>query len=258
MLEYEGLPLNKRFCECGCSSIIDRFGSNGEIRRFKNGHNVNLPRKIFIICPARKCCCGKCDEWIPIKHFERMIQYKTGHNLKNFFIPWNLGKKLTYEQKKHNIGHHRCKGQKRTEEQKKKMSLSKIGKKHTIETRRLLSKIHSTIIPPKSNTSIEKAIKNELTKLGVFFKPHKSFKITDFYHQVDIFIPPNICIECDGDYWHSRIIHKLQPFSPIHRGYLIDSILEKRDMRVIRLWEYDIKNNLNWCINLIKSFMRAH
>jgi hypothetical protein len=55
---------------------------------------------------------------------------------------------------------------------------------------------------PNKMTSIEIKIKNLLDKNNIIYKMHKPImKIT----QPDFFIQPNICIYCDGDYWHGNI-----------------------------------------------------
>jgi len=108
---------------------------------------------------------------------------------------------------------------------------------------------------PYKDTSIEIIIQNELTKLGIPFEKHKPFRIRDFYHQADIFIKPNIIIECDGEAWHTRLLNNRNKarYIPIQRHFIIDSELETQGMKVIRLCEYDIESNLNWCMNIIQT-----
>jgi G:T-mismatch repair DNA endonuclease (very short patch repair protein) len=106
-------------------------------------------------------------------------------------------------------------------------------------------------ILPIKDTGIEVIIQNELTKLGIKFA-RKSFRIRGFTHTVDLFTEPDIAIECDGDYWHSRLISS-KDILRIHRDYIIDFELERIGIKVVRLWEYDINNNLPWCIKQITS-----
>jgi G:T-mismatch repair DNA endonuclease (very short patch repair protein) len=92
---------------------------------------------------------------------------------------------------------------------------------------------------------------------GVKFEKHKT--ITDgmgFYHQVDIFIEPNICVEIDGDYWHAnpRIYHmdfviKTRKNLVVtakdiwFRDALVNNKLKQLSYQTIRIWESDLKIN---------------
>lgn len=76
--------------------------------------------------------------------------------------------------------------------------------------------------------------------------------ITDsmkFYHQVDIFIEPNICIEVDGDYWHRQPKILLRDVEVNHKLNLLG-------YNVIRIWEKDIKNNAQDCVSRIITMIR--
>ena len=130
-----------------------------------------------------------------------------------------------------------------------KTGRSRKGVPHSIETRIKISNKRNNQIFPFKNTSIENIIEYELLKNNIQYEQHKSFKIRNSNHQVDFFIKPNIIIECDGDYWHSKI-------NRLFRDNIIDYELEKQGLKVIRLREYDIHNNISWCINLIKLTLK--
>lgn len=263
-LEYKkghGTPKKGKrviLCACNCGGLLLTPNNSGKkLRYIKGHHNRRVRDKIYgynifpKLIPAVQCACP-CKEWMELKITNGVQQkFKLGHNFKSpDHIPWSLGKTLTYEQKKHNIGHHRCKGQKRTEEQKLRIKLGMIGRKSpSKESRMKMSEAHSKIITPKHDTSIEIKVQNALIDLNIPFKKHKVFKVGEKFHQVDVFIQPDICIECDGDYYHSLLCN-------INRDYKIDYELEKQGMKVIRLWEYDIKKNLDWCISLIISIQK--
>ncbi len=153
-------------------------------------------------------------------------------------------------------------GRKHSAETKKRIGESSkgrnIGRKMTDEQIGKLRLARAKQILPVKDTSIEKTIQNELTKEGIQFEPHWRFWIRGFSHAVDIFIKPNIVVECDGERWHSRLIPNNNnncKMSPLHRDYLIDAELERRGIVVIRLWGHDIKDNLPWCMQLIRSNM---
>ena len=101
----------------------------------------------------------------------------------------------------------------------------------------------------KKDTKPEILIQNLLTKLNIRFIKHKP--INDIFHkyQCDIFIDKNIVIECDGDYYHNY-----------PSGREIDGIrtkeLQDKGYKVLRLWEHEIKSNLEYCKNKILDVIR--
>ncbi|MHA1302302.1 MAG: endonuclease domain-containing protein [Candidatus Heimdallarchaeaceae archaeon] len=173
------------------------------------------------------------------------------------------------------------KGKRRSIETRRKLSDFRKGKKrpgnpeswkHSIKTKKLLSKIQKGIrkspktefkegmIPwnkgkkiskekyprygfrtsrknqvfPKEDTSIEVKIQTFLKQLNIDFFTHQYMKIEHGY-QCDILIPSlNLVIECDGDYWHKYPI-----------GREVDHIRTKelieKGFKVLRLWEFEIK-----------------
>ena len=158
-------------------------------------------------------------------------------------------------------------GKKHSEETKRIMSESRRGKKHPFygkhhskETKENISKalkgrkleeLHSKEkveeirnkikearakqIFPIKDTLIEVKIQNFLKQLGIEFFTHQRMNIKHSY-QCDILIPSkNLVIECDGDYWHNY-----------PTGTDIDHIrtseLLKSGFRVLRLWEFEIKD----------------
>jgi len=57
----------------------------------------------------------------------------------------------------------------------------------------------------KNETQIEKKIRNSLEELKIYFEQEKVInKSKKGSYFVDFFIPPNIIIECDGDFWHNE------------------------------------------------------
>jgi len=101
----------------------------------------------------------------------------------------------------------------------------------------------------KKDTQPEIIIQKLLNALNVKFVKHKP--ITDIPHkyQCDIFISPNIIIECDGDYYHKY-----------PKGREIDKIrtleLENKKYKVLRLWENEIHNNIESCKNKILGLIK--
>lgn len=103
---------------------------------------------------------------------------------------------------------------------------------------------------PFRDSKPERMMQIALTLNDIKFKKHTM--ITDsmkFYHQVDIFIEPNICIEVDGDYWHRQPKILLRDVEVNHKLNLLG-------YNVIRIWEKDIKNNAQDCVSRIITMIR--
>jgi len=113
-----------------------------------------------------------------------------------------------------------------------------IGK---IKLKRLYQKI------VKKDTFPERAIQKILRKNKISFIKHKPIINIKHKYQCDIFIEPNIIIECDGDYWHNypnlREIDKTR-----------NKELQEKNYVIIRFWEKDIREDINKCLD---KLMRA-
>ena len=82
-------------------------------------------------------------------------------------------------------------------------------------------------------SSLQIIVEEYLKELNIKFE--SEYMINN--HAVDIFIEPNICIECDGEYWHSlpeQVIRDLE----------FDDYCKNNDYVLIRLKEKDIINNI--------------
>lgn len=116
------------------------------------------------------------------------------------------------------------------------------GKKHTDETR---YKFANRKNGPYKDTKPERMMQIALALNGIKFEKHKAIKIGRYYHQVDIFINPNICVEVDGVYWH------LKPEN-IKRDLFVNQALNLLGYHVIRIRDRDILKNTQYCaLNII-------
>jgi len=182
-------------------------------------------------------------------------------NTKGLIKAWNKGKKLS-------------------QEYKIKLSLSHTGKIHTIECKRKISeKLKGRISPmkgrhhskeykenqrkrmkelrpfityPSKDTSIETKLQNALRERGISFIPHKSI-----IGQPDIFIYPNVCIFADGCYWHDCPIHFPNGGRKNSSDKEINKKLMDSDYIVLRFWEHDINDNIEFVINKISSSINS-
>ena len=121
------------------------------------------------------------------------------------------------------------------------------GKHHTEETKEKIRqntiKQHLNNSFPQVNTKIERIIESVLKHLQL---PYIHLFNLDNYYVCDFLIGDNLIVECDGDYWHNRpeVIRK----DNRKNGYI-----KSRGYKLLRLWENEIKNNLQSCISKIKE-----
>lgn len=94
---------------------------------------------------------------------------------------------------------------------------------------------------PRKNTSIEKILQKQLKNHNVMFKTDKPLlNIT----RVDVFIPPNICVYADGDYWHELPKVKKRDIRQTKK-------LKEAGYIVLRFGGSEIRESLDDCINQI-------
>jgi len=118
-------------------------------------------------------------------------------------------------------------GKHHSKESIKKNAEAHRGNKASEETRAKLREKRKLQVMPKQDTVPEKMMQNALMLENIEFKKHKPFKVGKTYHQVDIFIEPNICVEVDGFYFHSWPKNR-------ERDAQIDEALKSQGYQVIR------------------------
>lgn len=165
---------------------------------------------------------------------------------------YRVGKRHTEEANQKNRDKHLgnipwMKGRKHTSESKIKNSLAHIGntnrrgQTHRPESIIKIKEARSRQIMPMTDTKIERIMQIGLTLNGIEFKKHKMIQADGFFHQVDIFIEPNICIEVDGEYWHTL------PYM-IERDNEVNENLTRLGYKVHRFWGKEVKNNVQTII----------
>lgn len=140
-------------------------------------------------------------------------------------------------------------GKKHSKEHNQKIKLANTGKKHAEKTKQKLRVIRSKRIFPFKDTKPERMMQLALTLEGIKFKKHKLIRIDKFYHQVDIFIEPNICIEVDGDYWHNLP-------DTIRRDLEVNAILTENGFYMLRIREKTIMNDIGKVAKNIKELLK--
>jgi len=159
------------------------------------------------------------------------------------------------------------KGHERSEETKRKISIKNLGSKRSEETKGKLRITRSKQVFPRKDTEIEKRLQNLLNVAKIKFETHRMYieRGLMIHGQPDIFIKPNICIFADGDYWHANpkfyksnsiIIGKKKAKDKWKSDKVITSKLKKQGYRVLRLWGYDINNNLEKCLQKIIKIVK--
>ena len=130
----------------------------------------------------------------------------------------------------------------------------------------ITSKIMSAI--KSKNTKPELILRHALWSKGFRYR----INVKSLPGKPDIvFSKVKLIIFCDGDFWHGHnwvlrgipsFDEELKSYSPfwrdkihknVQRDLEITKLLKKNHWSVIRIWESDIKNNLNKCINKIEK-----
>lgn len=133
------------------------------------------------------------------------------------------------------------KGKHHNEKTKLRLRKINLGKKLSNETISKLRNARLKQVFPFKDTSIEKAMQKALIKQDITFRTHEPI-----IGQPDIFIEPNICIFCDGDYWHNREDYK-------KRDKYVNQKLKEKGYIILRFWEHQINRNIDGCLELIKN-----
>ena len=126
-----------------------------------------------------------------------------------------------------------------------------FGAKHSKEAKEKMSIACINRKPTYTDTKIEIALQNILLKNNIKFETQKGV-----IGRPDIFIEPNICIFCDGDYYHANP-NKYIAEDTIMKGLFAQQIwgkdewvtqkLEGMGYIVLRFWENEINSNIDGC-----------
>ena len=182
-------------------------------------------------------------------------------------------------------GHNRT-GTTASLETKKKMSIARKGKKHSVEwskrisesnlgkiiskeTRKKISTARAKQKFPYKDTKIEVLTQSILEENDISFVKHKNFKLSDSNHQADIVIEPDKVIEVNGDYWHFNPKKYDGESNQKKRGkdikakdvwkydkYVIDGMKEQ-GYKVFVVWESELKDELEKTTKKILKFVKA-
>jgi len=158
--------------------------------------------------------------WLGKKLSEEHKKKSSVGYFKNGHIPWHKGKTGVYSEE----------------------TIQKIrdGRKHQIF--------------PLLDTKPERIIQIALSLENISYKKHKPFKMkSGSYHQVDLFIEPNIVIEIDGCYWHSCKQCGFNYPPRIEKDRIINESLKQQGYKILRFWEHEIKADVTKIVERIKA-----
>lgn len=176
----------------------------------------------------RKYCCRKCESIVERQTRLDTIRKHTGFDIE-----------LDPKHKDHFIFHNCC-------DKHKEFSID-VGIAHnrTMEDRYKSGCICPICNPPEIQTSkIELIVQSVLDRNGINYIQHCRTVIKPL--EVDFYIPDyNLCIECNGSFWHSTAKHSKNYH---HKKYL--KVLETGNT-LLSFWEDDILNKLDIIENLI-------
>lgn len=271
--------MNKQIeCYCGCGIKKPKYDKQNRITKYIFGHQRigKFKYKNILI----DCACG-CKEkiWKYDKQC-KIRRYVFGH-VQIGRIGSNKGKSPSKETREKisiaNSGERNgmygkpsyMKGRKHSKESLNKLKKSikmffdnggtpsRLGKFHTEETKQKIRekrKNQKTVYFSKP----ERKINSVLSVNGIKFEKHKPFKIGNIWHQVDIFIEPNIIIEVDGCYFHwceecmvNKELKDKKVIDHVKRDKIINESLTSQGYKIIRIWEHDINSNILECLNVI-------
>lgn len=220
-----GIP--NKFCSKGCGKAVIKVCENCG-KKFRQRWNDQ--RNCSYEC-GRKSANIKVKEWHSKMtdrekkaHFENIIS-KTARTRKENGTPsWNSGKVGVYSEET-------------------------IEKIRTAALRQLED-------GKFKKTSIEIAVEDILKELKLNYKYSSILE----KRQYDFILPDyNILIECDGDFWHCNPLIYPNPsefqLERIKIDKLKNNIAERNGYRLLRVWEWDINNNIETVKESLKSIL---
>ena len=153
---------------------------------------------------------------------EHILKNSLGHKGQ---VPWMKGRKHTSEANIKNANAHLG-------------NTNRRGQTHTELAIIKIKEARAKQVFPLKDTKPERILQIALSLNNIKYEKHKLFQIgREFFHQVDLFIKPNLVIEVDGDYWHSLE-------EVITRDNFNNRKLFELGNRIIRVKEHLIKQNV--------------
>ena len=189
-------------------------------------------------------------------------KFKCSYGTMRYFLEKNFE---NYKEiaKKHQQENARKRGQKTgqllaTEKQKEtaRKHLAKWREEHPEEQTELGRKAAELSMksnPSKQEILFSLILANEniqfIHQFSIFYKDINNKKRVWF---VDFFVFPNIIVQLDGVYYHCRYEK-----GTLLKDWLQNQELKKQGFKVIRFWDFEIDNDLYFCIKRLKETFRT-
>jgi len=120
------------------------------------------------------------------------------------------------------------------------------------------SKIMSSI--RSKNTKVELMLRRALWKEGLRYRIHYKIRGSPDI----VFLSKKVAVFIDGDFWHGYDWKKLKPklknkfwvnkiTRNMERDKEVNAELEKEGWKVIRIWEHELRDNMEKCVKRIKK-----
>lgn len=100
---------------------------------------------------------------------------------------------------------------------------------------------HLNYILSKNQKNMKKSTEKPIYDLLIALGIHPQYNFLIYPYWIDFFITPNICIECDGSYWHQSKEKELKR----------DNFLKSKGFKVIHFSEEQIRNNIDLCKKIL-------
>ncbi len=240
------VPREIRVCACGhCNQDFECKVTSK--KKYVKGHGPKWDKGLTL--ETSKEITQKAERYKE-KYAKGEVPPVWNKGIKGIMIPWNKGLNKEIDSRL-------------IETQEHKEKTSKALKKYYIEhpkseeSKRKSKEARLKQILPRKDTKIEVAMQNILTQNGIIFTKHKPL-----LGQPDIFIEPNICIFCDGDYWHANplfykendiMMNNKMARQVWDKDRKITETLESQGKIVLRFWESEINGSIDSCIEKIKE-----
>lgn len=139
-------------------------------------------------------------------------------------------------------------GKPRSKETRLKIGLGHIGKKHYSETIEKIKKARQKQKLPYRDSKPERLVENVLKNERIGYKKH----VQTVIGYPDFIIKPRTCIFVDGEHWHANpkkyklndlITGKRKAKDIWVKDENINKKLNRMGYKVIRIWEHQILNN---------------
>lgn len=104
----------------------------------------------------------------------------------------------------------------------------------------------------KCGSTEETILNTTLSTLGVEYSKSYSGLIDGTRQEVDFYFPEhNFAVEVNGLYWHSEQVRGDKNY---HQNKFL--ALQEKGIKLLQLWDFEVRDNLDLCVSMIKHHLR--